>query len=61
LRAQRSNPFFRLWRYGLLRFARNDDVIALGATKQPDGQIAESLSSPSAKNIPLPSSGKSVI
>jgi len=26
LRAQRSNPPFRLPRYGLLRFARNDDL-----------------------------------
>jgi hypothetical protein len=29
------------------------------ATKQPDGQITKSLSSPSRKNIPLASSGKS--
>ena len=29
------------------------------ATKQHDGQITKSLSIPSAKNIPLPSSGKS--
>src|SRR3954447_24540583 len=28
---RRSNPFFLLWRYGLLRFARNDDVEAASA------------------------------
>jgi len=47
--------------YGLRRFARNDDVEAVDATKQPDGQINKSLSSPSLKNIPLTPSGKSVI
>ena len=31
------------------------------ATKQPDGQITKTLSTPSRKNFPLPSSGKSVI
>jgi hypothetical protein len=31
------------------------------ATKQPDGQITKTLSSPFAKNIPLNPSGKSVI
>jgi hypothetical protein len=39
----------------------NDDVVALGATQRPDGQISKNLSSLRAKNIPLPSSGKSVI
>jgi hypothetical protein len=48
-------------RYGLLRFARNDDVETSGATKQPDGQITQNLSSPLAKNIPLAPSGKSVV
>jgi hypothetical protein len=47
--------------YGLLRFARNDDVEAVDAAKQPDGQITKSMSSPSHKNIPLNPSGKSVI
>jgi hypothetical protein len=41
--------------------ARNNDLDAAGATKQPDGQITKSLSSPSRKNIPLSPSGKSVI
>ncbi|MBO4226440.1 hypothetical protein [Bradyrhizobium neotropicale] len=49
------------FRYGLLRFERNDDVAALGATNQPDGQITESLSIPRTKNNPLSPSGKSVI
>ena len=31
------------------------------ATKQPDGQITQSLSSPSRKNISLSPSGKSLI
>jgi hypothetical protein len=60
-------------RYGLLRgachraalradpVARNDDVVAFGATNQLDGQISKSLSTPRTKNIPLPPSGKSVI
>ena len=47
-------------RYGLLRLARNDDVKHC-ATKQPDGQISKSLSSPSEKNIPLNPSGKSAL
>jgi hypothetical protein len=47
--------------YGLLRFARNDDVPASAATKQPDGQISKILSSPLHKNIPLSPSGKSLI
>ena len=61
-----------LRRYGLLRgarhrarfarpFARNDDVEASGATKQPAGQISKNLSSPLSKNIPLSSSGKSAL
>jgi hypothetical protein len=56
-----SNPSLRQRRYGLRRFARNDEVGSSGATKQPDGQITKSLSSPSDKNIPLSPSGKSVI
>jgi hypothetical protein len=43
------------------RFAGNDDVEALGATKQPDGQISKNLSSPQLKNIPLSPSGKSLV
>jgi hypothetical protein len=31
-RQQRSNPSLRKWRYGLLRFARNDEVERVGAT-----------------------------
>jgi hypothetical protein len=46
-------------RYGLRRFARNDDVEAVRVTKQPDRQITKSLSTPRAKNIPLNPSGKS--
>jgi hypothetical protein len=34
---------------------------AAAATKQPDGQITQNLSSPSNKNIPLNLSGKSVL
>jgi hypothetical protein len=45
--------------YGLRRFARNDDVEAVDATKQPDGQITKSLSTLSRKNNPLAPSGKS--
>ena len=37
----------------MLRFARNDDLHAVSATKQLDGQITKSLSSHLAKNIPL--------
>jgi hypothetical protein len=33
--------------------ARNDDVVAMAATKQPAGQIGKKLSSPSAKNVSL--------
>jgi hypothetical protein len=43
------------------RFGRNNNVRPEGATNQPDGQIAKSLSSPSDKNISLSLSGKSVI
>src|SRR6476660_1208812 len=43
------------------RFARNDDLRAAAATKQPDGQISKNLSSPRAKNIPLNPSGKSAL
>ncbi len=45
----------------LRRFARNNDLDAAGATKQPDGQITKILSSPFRKNIPLSPSGKSMI
>jgi hypothetical protein len=48
-------------RYRADPVARNDDVEAMGAAKQPDRQITKSLSTPRTKNIPLPSSGKSVI
>jgi hypothetical protein len=33
----------------------------VAATKQPDGQISENLSSPERKNIPLNPSGKSAL
>jgi hypothetical protein len=39
----------------------NDEVGTSGATKQRDGQITKSLSSPCCKNIPLNASGKSVL
>jgi hypothetical protein len=57
------NASFQLGSIGCcpLRFGRNDDVDALGATQQPDGQISKSLSSRRVKNIPLSPSGKSVI
>src|SRR4051794_26050204 len=58
---RRRNPSLHKWRYGLLRFARNDDVAGVAATKQPDGQISKNLSSPSRKNIPLTPSGKSAL
>jgi hypothetical protein len=48
-------------RYCADPLARNDDVEASAATNQPDGQISQSLSSPELKNIPLSSSGKSLI
>jgi hypothetical protein len=48
-----------LRRYGLSRFARNDENVVPHATNQPDGQITKSLSSPSRKNISLNPSGKS--
>jgi hypothetical protein len=48
-------------RYGLLRFARNDDVETSGATNLPDGQISKILSSPATINIPLNPSGKSAL
>jgi hypothetical protein len=48
-------------RCGLLRFGCNDEVKALDATKQPDGQIRKILSSPLLKNIPLSPSGKSLV
>jgi hypothetical protein len=43
------------------RFVGNDNVEALGATNQPDGQITKNLSTPSRKNIPLNPSGKSAL
>jgi hypothetical protein len=43
------------------RVARNDEVDRTGATKQLDGQINESMSSPPAENISLSRSGKSVV
>jgi hypothetical protein len=45
----------------LLRIACKSNPAAPPATKQPDGQITKSLSSPSMKNIPLSPSGKSLI
>jgi hypothetical protein len=39
----------------------NDEFESSGATKQHDGQITKSLSSPFCKNISLNTSGKSVI
>jgi hypothetical protein len=45
----------------LRRLARNSNLDATGATKQPDGQISKKLSSPHVENIPLSPSGKSVI
>jgi hypothetical protein len=46
---------------GLPNAPIRDDVAALGATKQPDGQISKILSSPARKNIPLNPSGKSAL
>jgi hypothetical protein len=43
----------------LLRLRRKRNLAATPATKQPDGQITKSLSSPSRKNIPIAASGKS--
>jgi hypothetical protein len=43
----------------LLRLARKRNLDAAPATKQPDGQISKTLSSPPSKNIPLNASGKS--
>jgi len=40
---------------------RKQNPHAPPATNQPDGQIGKTLSIPSRKKIPLPSSGKSVI
>jgi hypothetical protein len=45
----------------LLRFARNDEVAFVRATKQRDGQITPNLSILPQKNIPLAPSGKSLI
>jgi hypothetical protein len=35
------------------RALRNNDLDAVGATKQPVGQISKNLSSPSRENIPV--------
>jgi hypothetical protein len=43
----------------LRRIARNHEHAFSPATKQPDGQITKSLSSPWRKNILLNPSGKS--
>jgi len=40
-------------RYGLRRVACKDEFGSPGATKQPDGQISKSLSTPFCKNISL--------
>jgi hypothetical protein len=56
-----ANPCLREPRYGLLRFACNNDVEATCAAKHPDGQISKNLSSPATKNIPLNPSGKSAL
>jgi hypothetical protein len=45
----------------LLRGARKRNSMLAAATKQRDGQISKNLSSPQLKNIPLSSSGKSVV
>jgi len=50
---------FELQRRPQHPLARNGKVASLHATKQPDGQIKQILSSPSRKNIPLNPSGKS--
>jgi hypothetical protein len=36
---------------GTLRFTGNDNLAAMDATNEPDGQITQNLSSPFAKNI----------
>ena len=69
----RTKQIWSLPRHGVLRgachraavragpLARNDDVEAMAATKQPAGQIGKKLSSPWLKNIPLNPSGKSAL
>jgi hypothetical protein len=47
--------------YELLRLARKRNLETQAATKQPDGQITQNLSSPFEQNIPFNPSGKSVI
>jgi len=62
LRGSKSTSWlvrFELQRRPQHPLARNDKVASLHATKQPDGQIKQILSSPSRKNIPLNPSGKS--
>ena len=51
----------RWWKYGLLRFARNDELHCRVRQINPTGKSPKSLSIPSRKNIPLAPSGKSVI
>jgi hypothetical protein len=46
-------------RGSLLRRARKRNLAGPRATKQPDGQITQTLSSPFRKNISLSPSGKS--
>jgi hypothetical protein len=53
-------PSYELCPHALLRRARKRNLAIRAATKQPAGQITQNLSSPSRKNIPLSSSGKSV-
>jgi hypothetical protein len=48
-------------RYRLLRFGRNDGFDTWLRQNDPTGKSLKSLSSPCARNIPLSSSGKSVI
>jgi len=50
----------RFAHYGLICFSGKRNLDARPATNWHDGQITKSLSSPVCKNIPLPSSGKSV-
>jgi len=50
---------FRVAHPELICFARKRNLAPATATKQHDGQITKSLSSPSRKNIPLNLSGKS--
>jgi Phage terminase, small subunit len=60
-RKRRSNPSIPALWYGLLRFARNHEETFSLRQNNPTGKSPEFLSSPSAKNIPLNPSGKSVL